>query len=196
MATTTLLLGPNDHGRVLSLDDYLDAEVESGYRYELARGVLEVTEIPNDPHGFTVSEILIALGDYAQAHRELIFRIGGGAEFRFIIPSLISGRHPDVAVALWSTPKDKRGRRAASFAVEVVSKGSKKRDYVAKREEYLAYGLLEYWIVDPTLKQVTVLVREGDAWVEQVVVGDGSAESTVLPGFVVPIAGLWTDEDD
>ena len=29
------------------------------------------------------------------------------------------------------------------------SLGSIKRDYEVKREEYLAYGLLEYWIVDP-----------------------------------------------
>ena len=50
MATTTaILLGPADHGRTMSLDEFMEAEVEEGYRYELARGVIEVTQVPNDP---------------------------------------------------------------------------------------------------------------------------------------------------
>ena len=81
----------------------------------------------------------------------------------------------------------------ASFAVEVVSEGAeaRHRDYVTKREEYLAYGLAEYWIVDPRRRRVTILVRDGDGWAERVVKGTGSAASAVLPGFVVPLADLW-----
>ena len=62
-----------------------------------------------------------------------------------------SGRHPDVAVTLRNTPRDWRGFRPAAMAFGVVSEGNeaRERDYVAKRAEYLAYGLLEYWIVDP-----------------------------------------------
>ena len=38
MATTTVALriGPADHGRAMTLDEFLDAEEEPGYRYELA----------------------------------------------------------------------------------------------------------------------------------------------------------------
>jgi len=45
MATTTLRIGPADQGRAMTLDEFLDAEEEPGYCYELARGVLEVTEV-------------------------------------------------------------------------------------------------------------------------------------------------------
>jgi hypothetical protein len=38
LATATLRLGPADIGRALTLVEFLDAEVEPGYRYELARG--------------------------------------------------------------------------------------------------------------------------------------------------------------
>jgi hypothetical protein len=50
MATgaTPLRIGPADHGRELTLQEFLEAEEEEGYRYELARGVLEVTEVPNE----------------------------------------------------------------------------------------------------------------------------------------------------
>ncbi len=193
MATATLRLGPADHGRAMTLDEYLDAEVEPGYRYELARGVLEVSNVPDDPHGVIVWNFLCALAGYHQANPGVIYRSGGGSEFQFVVPGMNSERNPDYAVALIETPKDARGRRPASFAVEVVSEGpeARERDYVTKRDEYLAYGLREYWIVDPGPRQVTVLARVGDAWSESVVRGDGAAASVVLPGFVVPLADLW-----
>ena len=61
MATTTTRIGPADHGRAMTLEEFRDAEEEEGYRYELARGVLEVTEVPNDPHGQIVCNLYLAL---------------------------------------------------------------------------------------------------------------------------------------
>ena len=46
------------------------------------------------------------------------------------------------------------------LVAEVVSPSSRKRDYEAKRREYLAFGIREYWIVDFELGRVVVLVRE------------------------------------
>ena len=51
MATVQTRIGPADQGRRMTLDEFRDAEEEPGYRYELARGVVEVTQVPNDPHG-------------------------------------------------------------------------------------------------------------------------------------------------
>ncbi len=198
MATTTLRIGPADHGRTMSLDEFLEAEEEYGHRYELARGVLEVTEVPNDPHGVIVSHFYSLIGNYVGTHPGLIFRYGGASEFRLWIPGMASGRNPDVAVALLGTPKDSRGRRPPSLAMEVVSAGSqaRDRDYHAKREEYLAFGLREYWIVDPEAHRVVVLRRDGDAWVEHTFVDGQMAEGLVLPGFAVPVADLWLMPDD
>ena len=57
MATVAppLRIGPADHGRTMTLEEFREAEELDGYRYELARGVLEVTEVPNDPHGVVVA---------------------------------------------------------------------------------------------------------------------------------------------
>jgi Uma2 family endonuclease len=132
--TSTIKIGPADHGRLMTLDEFLEAEVEEGYRYELARGVLEVTHVPNDPHGSIVWNILRFIALYDTSHPQVIHRAGGGSEFRFWLPAMISGRNPDVGVALRGTPKDWRGRRPASLAFEVVSEGSEahERDYVTK----------------------------------------------------------------
>src|SRR4051794_26363676 len=149
MVTIGTRIGPADHGRAMTLEEFRDAEEEEGYRYELARGVLEVTEVPNDPHGQIVANLYQAIARHDQAHPNLILRYGGASEFRLWLPGMISGRNPDVAVVLRGTPKDRRGRRPPALAIEVVSVGGEVRDYETKRQEYLVYGLREYWIVDP-----------------------------------------------
>ena len=199
MATVAeaLRIGLADQGRRMSLQEFLDAEEEEGYRYELARGVLEVSYVPGSLHGLIVCALYRMLAAYWERHPRHIFRFGGAAEFRVFIPAMVSGRNPDVAVSLRDTPRNDRGDPPPSLAIEVVSEGdeARTRDYVTKREEYLVFGLGEYWIVDRFLRRVTVLERRGQSWVEHVF-GDGdSAESHVLPGFAVPVAELWAAAD-
>ena len=83
-----------------------------------------------------------------------------------------------------------------ALAAEVVSSGSIKRDYEVKREEYLAYGLLEYWIVDPFKRVVMVLTRRGDTWHESVFRDDQMIGTLVLPGFGTTVAELWIDVEE
>ena len=111
---------------------------------------------------------------------------------------MVSGRNPEVAVALRGTPRNWRGRRPPSLAFEVVSEGREvhERDHVTKRAEYLACGLREYWTVDLQLKIVTVLIRDGDAWVERVYRDDQLAASLVLPGFTIRVSDLWPEDED
>jgi Uma2 family endonuclease len=195
MATvaTPLRIGPADHGRSMTLDAFEEADFEAGYRYELARGVLEVSEVPGELHALIVWVILRAIAEYDRDHSGVIHRAGGGSEYRFRLPTMQSGRHPDVAVTLRNMPRDWRGLRPAAMAFEVVSEGAaaRERDYVTKRAEYLVYGLREYWIVDPQEGTVTVLSRDGDAWREQIYRDDQLAPSLVLPGFALRVSGLW-----
>jgi Uma2 family endonuclease len=196
--TTPLRIGPADRGRAMSLDEFEEADLEEGYRYELARGVLEVSEMPGELHAVIVWTLIGLIADYDRAHPRVIHRAGGGAEYRFRLPIMQLGRHPDVAVTLRNTPRDWRGFRRASMAFEVVSKGAeaRERDYVTKRVEYLAYGLLEYLIVDPQEKMVTVLIRDGDSWREQVFRDDQQASGLVLPGFALRVSDLWNEIEE
>ncbi len=194
----TLRIGLADNGRRMTLDEFLECEEEDGYRYELARGVLEVSEVPNDPHGYIVCNLSRGVGRYDDAHPGRILRFGEASGFRFWMPGMISGRNPDFAIVLAGATKGLRGRRRASIAFEVVSPGAeaRHRDYVTKREEYLAYGLLEYWIIDPLDRKVIVLIRDGDIWVERVF-GDGQvAQGVALPGFALAVDPLWAIPDD
>jgi Uma2 family endonuclease len=189
--TTPLRIGPTDHGRRMTLQEFLEAEEEEGFRYELARGVLEVSQVPNEPHGVVVSNLYTAVARYHLDHPHFVYRYGGGNEFQLLIPELVSGRNPDLGVVLLAAPKDDRGRRRPGLGAEVVSRSSIQRDYVVKREEYHAYGLDEYWIVDPLERKVTVLTRRGDGWDEQVVRDDQIIPSRVLPGLLTTVNELW-----
>ncbi|MDB5349499.1 MAG: hypothetical protein JWN86_746 [Planctomycetota bacterium] len=200
-AAQTLRIGPADHRRKMTLEEFEDADFEEGYRYELARGVLEVTEVPDDPHGFIVDHFACAIADYRRQHPHLVLRSGEASGFRLWLPGMISGRNPDYAVVLRGVPKDRRGRRPPSLVAEVVSEGgeARDRDYQIKKEEYRIFGMLEYWILDPELRRVTVLTRDGDVWAESVFVDGQIASGLVLPGFAVPVADLWVmppDEDE
>ena len=195
MATVATRIGPADHGRKMTMEEFLEAEEEDGYRYELARGVLEVTEVPNDPHGQVVCNLYQAVAIYRIAHPRVILRYGGGNEFRLWLPGMVSGRNPDLAVVVRGAVKDPRRRYRPSLAAEVVSKGSSDRDHRAKREEYLAYGLDEYWIIDYQDRKLTLLVRDGDVWIERPCPEDQPIPSLVLPGLAATTADLWADLD-
>lgn len=203
MATVQSLIkiGLADHGRRMTMDEFLDAEEDPNYLYELARGVLEVSEVPNDPHGEVVYKLDAEFVVYDRAHPGLIRWIGHGSDVRLRIPEMISDRHPDLAIVFRGTPRNARGRRAPRLVVEVVSPGkdARDRDYVAKREEYLALGLEEYWIVDPRLQHVTILSRieanDGPTGAEQLFQGGQTLASPLLPGLATTVDSLWSESD-
>lgn len=108
-------------------------------------------------------------------------RVGSG---RFREPDVIYLSHTRI-------PADRRRQpQGADLVMEVVSEGEKnrQRDISVKRAEYAAAGIPEYWIVDPELRQVTVLILDGDAYREHGVFASGSeATSALLPGFSVAV---------
>lgn len=201
MATTRIRIGPADHGRRMTLDEFREAEEGPGSCYELARGVLEVTEVPRDGHAQVVDNLHEAISSHRRLHPGPIRRIGHGSDVRLIVTEVGSDRHPDLAVVFRDAPVNERGRLMPALVVEVVSPGSsaRHRDYVEKREEYLGLGIPEYWIVDPQRRLVTVLVRRDDPqapiWTERVFQGDEVIASPLLPGFGATVAELWADAD-
>ena len=202
MATVRHQIGPAHRGLRLTLQEFQEAEWRPGYLYELARGVLVVTKVPRGKHAQVVHNTHELFSDYFRNHPGLVRRIGHGSDVRYVTSLFTSDRHPDLAVLFRQAPADVEGKPLSVLGVEVVSRGkrARRRDYVEKREEYLAVGLLEYWIVDPEERRVTVLIRReanGVAtWAEQTFGGEERIGSGLLPGFAGTVAELWADLDD
>ena len=119
---TRISISPADHGRRMTLQEFMDAEEEEGYTYELARGVLEVSFIAGMPQRLIVWFFMRLIADYDRAQPGRIIYAGGGSEFRLWMPEMVSGRHPDVGVATDDAPADElqKGPRP-TLCFEIVS---------------------------------------------------------------------------
>jgi len=73
-------LGPADHGRSMSLQEFGEAEGRAGFTFELARGVVEVIQVPGLPHGSIVDAINDALAVWRSAHPGVIHYKATGSE--------------------------------------------------------------------------------------------------------------------
>jgi len=192
-ARTAILIGPGDNGRRMSLDEFDSAEGREGHLYELSRGVITVTDVPGLKHLAQVSELRRQLGAYDLAHRGRIHTIAGGSDCKILLAGLESERHPDIGLYksapandpdVWST-------WIPEIVIEVVSRGSEYRDYEEKREEYLQFGVLEYWIVDAAKGEILVLRRFRGRWTERPVRPPQTYKTRLLPGFELDPAPVF-----
>lgn len=91
-------------------------------------------------------------------------------------------RRPDVIVITQQQADEIRNVSAIletppPLVVEVVSPESIGRDYETKTLEYAAFGIPEYWIVDPLLNRVSVLLLVDGVYEETMFVGSQSLVS-------------------
>lgn len=185
MIRTTPKIGPAQHGQPMTLAEFDHAEVQDGYRYELGHGVIVVSDVPNRRHLAQFTILRRQLAAYDLAHPGSIHTLAGGGECKILVPSFESERHPDLAVYL-TPPPDEEGlwsRWVPAIVIEIVSPGSEQRDYQEKREEYLAFGVREYWIVDADRREVLVLKRSAGRWRRSVIKPPNIYQTRLLPGF-------------
>lgn len=191
MTKLATMIGPSDHGRRMSLDDFDTAEAQEGRRYELSRGVIVVTDVPNPPHGPVLQRLRVALDIYYASNPGVIQYVFLGTDCKLLIEDTQSERHPDLAV--YKTAMPGADSTIWSFwvpeiVVEVVSEESAHRDYVEKADDYLRFGVHEYWIIDPIKGSMTVHRRTKGRWqLRELKPGDTCA-THLLPGFVLNVS--------
>ena len=196
MRKTITRIGPADHGRKMSLEDFEDAEVQEGYLYELSRGIITVTDVPKRLHMLVVSAIRDQLHSYKSLNPGRIKIIASGNECKLLVHDLDSERHPDLSVYLTPPPEpeDKNfwRRWVPELVIEVVSASSRKRDYEEKPEEYLRLGVKEYWIVDAGKRAMVVMRRSRGRWAETTARPAAIYRTRLLPGLEFSIEEVFT----
>src|SRR5262245_13102246 len=182
---TAILIGPEDDGRRMSLEEFARAEGRPGYLYELDKGVIQAVDVPGLPHALVVQNVRSEFDAYRRANLSRIFLIGGGAETGMQMYDLQSERHPDIAVYLTMPPVDVAqpwDQWTPDIAIEVVSESSAERDYEIKPGEYLRAGVRLYLIADPRDRSMTALTRRMDQWSKRVY-RSGTIKISLLPEF-------------
>ncbi len=192
MPKTTIKVGPQDAGRRMSLADFDTAEAQPGYNYELSKGVVVVSDVPNPPHLAQLNAIRRQLAAYDLTNPNVIHAIAGGGECKLLLWDQESERHPDIAVYKSPPPEENVWTTwIPDLVIEIVSPGSEQRDYVEKREEYLSFGVREYWIVDASREEVLVLRRRGTRWTPRTVRPPEVYRTKTLPGFEFDCAAVF-----
>ena len=166
--------------------DWLDEDT----RAEWVDGQIILMSSASRVHQSIVNFIANLLTLFADAHDrgEVI-----PGPFQMKLPVRPSGREPDVLFLakdrshlLHDTYLD----GPADLVVEVISKESRGRDTLDKREEYERSGVREYWLIDPERREFTVFRRKARRFVEERL-SRGRFESTVLAGLWLEVDWLW-----
>ena len=156
---------------------------------ELVGGRLEILPVPNLRH----QRIVLALLELLESAQPA----GGTTLFAPLPTKLFPGtiREPDLLyISPENTPAaDVEYPSQIDLAIEIVSEGAeaRKRDYEDKRRDYAKAAVSEYWIVDPQDQTVTVLVLEGEQYVDHGCFTPGdTASGKLLPSFSVDVQAL------
>jgi len=194
-----VILGPGLAGTLMTPEEFDAVEdYDEAHRYELIRGVLVVTPVPL-PQEAGPNELL---GHWLLTYRDQHPQ-GAALDYSLMeqyVRTEDSRRRADrlIWAGLGRLPKVKRD--VPTIAVEFVSasKRDRWRDYIEKRNEYLALGVLEYWIIDRFRRTLTVCRADAE---DRIVAEGGTYRPALLPGFELPMAPLlaaadmWDDAD-
>jgi Uma2 family endonuclease len=166
-------------------EDYA-AIPEDGKRYEVVDGVLFMTPAPDIAHQEIVGEIFAHLRNYVKL-KGLGRVFVSPVDVRLDASTIVQ---PDVLVILNTHLEriaEKRILGAPDLVVEVASPATKEHDRHKKRTAYALAGVPEYWIVDPTERNVEVLILEaGTYYSSGIFQGQQCIPSKIATGLSVP----------
>ncbi len=165
-------------------------DFDRDFHYELIDGVLIVNPIPSPQERNPNDELAFLLRWYQHEHPqgkslnltlpEEHVRIGSQRRRADRVIWTGLGRKPNVKIDL------------PTIVVEFVSAGRRnaQRDYIEKRDEYLAAGVKEYWVFDRFRRLMTVYRQTETEIVEEIIREQDTYRPALLPGFELRLMEL------
>ena len=193
---TRLYLTHADHGRALSWDEFVAADAEEGYRYEMIEGRVFVSPAAEyAARGLREVARATARSPTPGTPRHPLLRPSAPCVFlpdRRRRRSRPPSRTSRVTRSSPPTPSPRSvdwRDYSPVLVIEVISPDTADKDLVRNRRLYLQVpGIKEYWILDPRegVEGLTLLVyrRRGRRWEACRTVAAGATYATpLLPGF-------------
>lgn len=175
----------------MTAQEYLKlGEDPPGIRRELVDGeiVVSPSSVPN--HSRADRKLSFILMGHVEAH--LLGELYGDVDNRL---SKFTVRRPDIfyfsaARMHLVTPAAVKG--PPDLCVEIISPSSVRTDRVDKLREYAAYGVANYWIIDPTKRTAEAYVLADGSYT---LTASGKNDETVhfppFPDLAIPLVKLW-----
>jgi Uma2 family endonuclease len=195
----TARLGRHSNGMLMTPEEFdATTDFDELYSYELIHGVLIVSPPPGESERDPNGELEYLLRAYQSGHQ------AGSALDKTLSEQYVhladSRRRADRVIwaGLGRVPNPQTD--VPAIVVEFVSRRHRDRvrDYEEKRREYLAIGVLEYWVIDRFRRIMTVCRdRPGPGEpAEQVLKENEVYRTPLLVGFELPLARLLKVADD
>lgn len=166
-------------------EQYLLLSNQTNRLLEYTDGYIEVLPMPTQEHQDISQFLFLALLGFLQ-------RIGGKVYYAPLRVRIRARkfREPDLLLVRDANDPRRQNRYwlGADLVVEIVSPDKPTRDTAEKPLDYAEAGIPEYWIVNPIMDTITVLMLAGDTYVEHGVFQRGDrAVSKLLEGFDVSV---------
>jgi Uma2 family endonuclease len=194
--TELIVLGPELNGILMTVDEF-DAvtEYDEDYCYELIRGVLIVNPIPSEEESDPNEELGHWIREWRDQHPHGSLLNATLSERYIHLPN--SRRRADRVIWVGLNRYPDPRREVPTIVVEFVSAGRRSwlRDYVEKRDEYFALGVVEYWIINRFQRNMTVFRKTEQGVSEQTIEASDVYRPSLLPGFELPLGKLLSFAD-
>ena len=172
-----------------TVEDY--ERLGEGAPYQLIAGELIMTPSPGFFHQSISMNLSIVLGSFIKRHKvgtllaapldvhlsdEDIYQ----PDLIFIRADKTRGIHTD------------KLRVIPDLVIEVLSPSTAYLDFTRKKEMYCARGVEEYWIINPEMETVEIMIKHGEIYqTESLLKNDAILESKMFPGFQMKIADIF-----
>jgi len=191
--STLVKLGPTDHGRPMTYDEYLTGDYQGGYHYELIDGKLYVTPLPNLPENRVELWLFRKWDRYSERHPDIINYVTNKSRIFVHSRPDVTTPEPDLA-AYHDFPvnlalEEVRWQEISPLLVaEVLTSDDPEKDMVRNVELFWQVpSIKEYWILDirqnPNRPTMWVYRRGRKKWQIMEVPTGGTYTTKLLPGF-------------
>lgn len=188
-------IGRKDNGLFVSPEEF-DAidDYDENYSYELINRVFVVNPMPSHFERDPNEELGFWLRKYQEQNPGIIDK----TLFEQNIRTPTSRCRADRVVWVGLQRTVDAEKDVPAVVIEIVSKRRRDplRDYVEKREEYLALGIVEYWVIDRFRRKLTVFRKNATGTEELIVADSGTYRTPLLPGFALSLEKLLKVCDD
>ena len=183
-----------ENTRKITVKELFEMDLEEGYFYELLNGNIVKKQAPSPQHQIAVSNLLAFMNVYALTNElgqcctaplDVFFDEHNNTQ-----PDILFIREEREFII---TNDGIEGQ--PDLIVEVISPLSIKNDRVTKKDLYLKFGVMEYWLIDPIYQTVEIYALEQDKYVLKfMLVESGEVASQVLEGFKIDIKAIFQNK--
>ena len=160
------------------------------FMYELVKGELLTMSPPGEEHGAVIINLAAPLAMHVKANKLGIVYAGDPGFILERDPDTVLG--PDIAfISHERAGRPGKGYRSGppDLAVEVISPKASKKRIATKTAQWLEFGTLVVWLVNPETRTVEVIHPKGQRTVLSE--NDELTGGNLIPGFRIPVGEIF-----